>query len=454
MKKFLYIFFVLFVFSKIFAQTGVWNLIDFFSVYLPGDTIPLGTNYIAIDCADKNNCIAVANVNFQWPWNRLTTDGGETWTTTLRDSAIWEINNNYNPAKANEVAYPDTNLCIVICDTGFYWRSTDKCQTWKKGKLDTKWPLRQIDMYDRNIGGIVSSREIFFTKDGGAQWEKKDLNLPDSIKPTVYVDIFFISSESIVILCWRVEYNKYILKSNDGGKNWIVITNLPRGVESLSFVNENVGWAAGREKESSNYRDIILHTTDGGYNWSVQLDSLALYYWGLKEIYFLDENNGIALGWWWKLWRTSDGGKTWILDRSAFFDNLNVEYFIDIAYLDTNVMIGINNGQRTIYKYTEDKTHSFERNKANESEYMNIYPNPAYSNSELYISIYLYLPAKINICIFNSLGQIIDEPYESYLESGMHVLNFKPNKNFSSGVYYARLQIGEKVITKKLVVVK
>ena len=61
---------------------------------------------------------------------------------------------------------------------------------------------------------------------------------------------------------WAVGYNGTILKTTDGGANWIILnsqTNL--SLNSVIFIDQNIGWAVGWE-------GIILHTTDGGLTWN------------------------------------------------------------------------------------------------------------------------------------------------------------------------------------------
>jgi len=45
-----------------------------------------------------------------------------------------------------EISYPDTNLCIAIGDSGYYWRSVDRCRTWNRGYIPSR--IRAIECLD------------------------------------------------------------------------------------------------------------------------------------------------------------------------------------------------------------------------------------------------------------------------------------------------------------------
>jgi len=69
------------------------------------------------------------------------------------------------------------------------------------------------------------------------------------------------------------------------------------------FVNDNEGWISVISNPP-----IILHTTNGGLNWSVQ--PIGSY---CENIWMVDALNGYAGGDDGMLWKTNDGGNTWIL---------------------------------------------------------------------------------------------------------------------------------------------
>lgn len=94
---------------------------------------------------------------------------------------------------------------------------------------------------------------------------------------------------------------------------------LPQGnsLEAVQFLDANVVFACG-------WAGTVLRSTDGGLTWTHKGLSTDLP--TLKDLYFLDGNNGFVLGT--SLHRTSDGGESWlrlnlptgITERITFFD--------------------------------------------------------------------------------------------------------------------------------------
>ena len=116
------------------------------------------------------------------PINRITNDGGKTWTTTLFDSSytikdsVGNVLEKYTPTKVQEVVYPSKNFCMAICDSGYYWISRDACSTWEKNKFKTPDNfLFYLNFINENIGLIANVNRLFLTKDSGYNWLVKDI---------------------------------------------------------------------------------------------------------------------------------------------------------------------------------------------------------------------------------------------------------------------------------------
>ncbi len=79
------------------------------------------------------------------------------------------------------------------------------------------------------------------------------------------------------------------------------------------------------------------------------------------------------------------------------------------------------------------------------------YPNPF--NPATTITFGLSKQSNVKIEIFNMLGQIVDQKYLEDLAPGYHFIQLK-TKDWSSGIYFYRVSAENKVITKKMVLVK
>ncbi|MEO0098345.1 MAG: T9SS type A sorting domain-containing protein [candidate division WOR-3 bacterium] len=70
-----------------------------------------------------------------------------------------------------------------------------------------------------------------------------------------------------------------------------------------------------------------------------------------------------------------------------------------------------------------------------------------------YLAFSFYLPKeeKVSLYLFDQTGRKVREIYKGFLSSGEH--QFKENAKLSAGVYFLNLNIGEKNLMKKLVII-
>jgi photosystem II stability/assembly factor-like uncharacterized protein len=92
-----------------------------------------------------------------------------------------------------------------------------------------------------------------------------------------------------------------------------------RELTGVIFVDQNNGWISG-------WTGTMLHTTDGGENWSPQtIPPNNAYY----NVYFTDLQNGWATGYSGKIIHTSDGGQNWVIQPSPVSMDFYDSYFIN-----------------------------------------------------------------------------------------------------------------------------
>ncbi|MBA6420639.1 hypothetical protein EF096_07190 [Pseudomonas neustonica] len=119
----------------------------------------------------------------------------------------------------------------------------------------------------------------------------------------------------------------HIVYSDDQGESWTQAEVPVRQVlTSVYFVDEQNGWAVGHDS-------LVLHSTDAGQTWALQYRDPALdkprdpegpglLERPLMDVWFRDTQTGFAVGAYGIFLRTDDGGATWV-DRS---DNVDNEY--------------------------------------------------------------------------------------------------------------------------------
>jgi hypothetical protein len=79
------------------------------------------------------------------------------------------------------------------------------------------------------------------------------------------------------------------------------------------------------------------------------------------------------------------------------------------------------------------------------------YPNPFNSETKINISIPKY--SDVQIKVYNNLGQEISVLFKGYLEKGNYTLAFE-SKNYPSGVYIYHMIADNKVLSKRMIIIK
>jgi len=116
------------------------------------------------------------------------------------------------------------------------------------------------------------------------------------------MDVFFINADT----GWVAGYG-IILNTTDGGKNWTVQDSSNMEFWSIHFTDKDHGWAVGYKE--SGMHGFIYQTTDGGQQWSFG-DSTQ---YELNDVFFVDENTGFAVGGTSRttILRTTNAGADW-----------------------------------------------------------------------------------------------------------------------------------------------
>lgn len=214
-----------------------------------------------------------------------TTDGGDTWT--------WQ-----NPVGETRrifmaVSFINSKIGWIVDNYSGILHTEDGGITWTPQTSGTSWGITSVQFLDNNEGwASATNRVVLHTTDGGNNWYTKTLdtlNYGSSITVT-YSNIFFCSHSkgwisTVALSDSLINPLASVVCTSDTGRTWRVQRSPSIFmINSIKFVNENVGWAAG---ESG-----ILHTTNGGENWTYEpgiTDGIFIDMW------FVDPSNGWAL---------------------------------------------------------------------------------------------------------------------------------------------------------------
>lgn len=157
--------------------------------------------------------------------------------------------------------------------------------------------LYDVEFLNRNTGWTVGDGgTILKTTNGGTNW----LNIPNPAVGKPLSSIHIVDSN----VCYVVGWFETIIKSTNAGNNWIIIRNGPWGsgssYDAVFFINENTGWIAGTGQK-------ILRTTNGGDS----IITTPLFAGNLHDMYFKDALTGIVTGSGTDMFKTINGGINW-----------------------------------------------------------------------------------------------------------------------------------------------
>ena len=369
---------------------------------------------------------------------------------------------------------------------GNIWKTTDEGITWNKQFDSIEAWYSDVKFVDTLNGWFVGrsptdSNDVYFllsTKDGGKSWSKYST-------PPIGCLILFDSLNGFA------GGEDSIYSTTDGGVTWQAETIEPGirfGIMDIYFVDKLNGWAVGI---SSNYWDagIILNTTNGGKYWKVNLhpsgivglatyftDSLHGYVVGsnppvfngvikvtsdggvswithylpctwLKDIVFIDDNTGWAVGDYGFIWHTTDRGLNWNRIESGTTSHLYRIFFFDNGKL--GYILGADS---TLLKYdkTVDINADLSPKELSFKLYQN-YPNPF--NSQTEIDFTILNREMVVIEVYDILGRRVKTLMSKVLEPGKHRISFDAS-GLTSGVYYYSMITKSQRTTKKMLLLR
>jgi len=281
-------------------------------------------------------------------------------------------------------------------------------------------------------GGIIK------TTNSGENWIGQS-----GIINTSFYSIFFTSSDS-GYACGH----KIVIKTTNSGTSWFNITpDSTMDYYSIYFNNASTGFITAD--------NAVYKTTNYGLNWTKQIlnSNNALDPYSMK---FINNNTGYIVGTYLgghgQVMKTTNGGNNW---TSNFFPTLYGFYLFDlwIKNIDTVYVIG-NHG--LIMKSTSGGNTigiiSNNQNIPSDFHLYQNYPNPF--NPITKISFDLSKDSKVKLIIYDILGREITRLLDNeFKRSGKYVVDFN-GANLASGVYFYRIETGDFMNVKKMVLIK
>jgi photosystem II stability/assembly factor-like uncharacterized protein len=342
-----------------------------------------GTSYrfLALDFVNENTGTTIT-------WEgviRRTTNGGLNWT------------NQVSPRISYNVDFINENTGMICGAAGGVMKTTNGGLTWVEVRYNGDADFNDICMIDSNIAyvvgekGIYPEAVIFKTTNGGLNWSRQISNIIIDL-----VSVSFVNAQTGIAGGWRGS----MPKTTNGGTMWnpLVWTGVIQDIWSIQFISENVLTCCGNLG--------IFRSTNGGYNWHVQLPTLRSY--AYTAISFINESTGLSCCSNGKIFTTTNGG-------------------------EPVGVIKISNSLPAEFSLCQN------------------YPNPF--NSETNFEFDVNINDNYKLEIYDLLGRKVEEVFNKYITSGKYRIIYKAPL-LTSGVYYYKLYSEKFSQTKKFVLLK
>jgi len=251
--------------------------------------------------------------------------------------------------------------------------------------------------------GLNDIPKVAFTSNGGINWSTR--TLPGQ---SYFVQgVQFSSDNNFGLVTYIPNTNQPpIYKTTNSGLNWIfsyfIPTNLP-SVQNFINIYNSTNWYYSTLNE-------IARSSDNGTNWNNMVISLE----SGEQVLYMDivSEGDMIFGW-------------------AITNLRNIFY-----YREPFIPIGINSNNSLI-----PKDFNLHQN----------YPNPF--NPLTKINYSLPKATRVHIRVYDLLGRLVKTLVNEFKEAGSYDVQFD-GTGFASGVYFYRIEAGNFVVSKKMVLVK
>lgn len=405
-----------------------------------------------IESIDENNIMVSGNVGAIIPHVFKSTNRGETWEISLDDSVKRDETGKviYHPRRMNDFKYMTEDNAYVMHEGTLYWYTTDGGENWYQDSIidGSEGGLFRYINFNSSGFGVTSIYDVYITKNYGKTFETHEVkSYTDTLINKSFFDNLIITDDNIIfgVGYYIVEpYHKdnkiFTVISEDLGQTWEISSFLEKRMNDYVKLSNGNIVAVGAEQtkpNASTYRDIIQISTDGGYTWELIMDSVAAPSSWLSKIEFINDKDGIAYSEGFsKLIRTSDGGRTWYRDYGISDLPNSPE---DYAYLPNGEILAVARTGK-VYKWTDPALSVVEDKRYADEPNIRIYPNPISENETINIEFTPTFVGQLELSLIDITGRKVSTNQLEIVNRSKQVLNYKPENDLPSGVYF--LQIG------------
>jgi photosystem II stability/assembly factor-like uncharacterized protein len=413
------------VLNSLFAQTG-WNTLN----------SGASTNLYTVHFMDTDSgYVAGAGGTVL-----KTTDGGGSW-------------NNVSPSGIIDIAMLDNTpgAAVIVGNGGLIMVTTDGGASWSTASSGVSDNLYSVSfVFDVGLCG-GGSQTILNSTSAGTTWNISQSGFLGGgfwgahlLSP----QIGFVGGENSI-------FQPLFGKSTDGGLSWdftVFYLNSNEGrIYAINFTDENTGYAASGVWTG---QGAISRTTDSGTNWSTTLFPDVLY--GINFPVSSTSLVGYAVGMNGVILKTTNAGVSWQSQISGTSSALRDVYFLDFdngyAVGEGGLILETTTGGEPPTGFVIDDNFG---NPEIFALWQN-YPNPF--NPATSIRYQIARAGQVQLTIYNAQGQELAILVGGYQNAGVYEITWNgktaAGTEAASGVYFYQLRLNVEVKTMKMLKMK
>lgn len=393
----------------------------------------------------------------------------------------------------DDVFFINLNTGWVNHGSGKFYKTTNSGVSWNLVFNDTSFYFaKRISFANELFGWSGLTNGLAKTTNGGNTWVK--VNIPNM--PGISFPGISVINQNTVYVCSNSNGIPKFAKTTDGGSNWSVsdLNTYVLGISDCKFFNESIGFASGYNGGNYlvNSKGVVLYTSNGGATWTNRYTTNTTGV-NASEIYFNHSNTigGVVLegtvtpsvflktinqgttfselvfsntsylsqalcfkdanvGWIGgsrlttaPIFFTSNGGTTfdttrWGKNITSFMfinDTLGFASGYNIYKYSSQIDVGINNEGKAVTKF-----HLAQN-----------YPNPFNPTTKIKFS--LQKAGLVTLYVYDVTGRQIQTLVNEVRPSGNYTVDFT-GSSLSSGVYFYKIQSGDFVGAKRMLLIK
>ncbi len=378
------------------------------------------TDFDGVYFLNKNTGFVVGSTN-AGSYIGKTTTGGKTWnfqsTTSGKPRVITFVNQNYG---------------WYAGDNGVVYKTTNGGSTWSVQSANFSLKIYSLSFSDTTNGWMCGDNAAAVkTTNGGTDWISQTFTASS---------VVMLSSAAVVRAT-----NSIVYRSTNNGVTWDSTNG--RGTK-FSFIDSTNGWILNGSK--------IMITTDGGKNWTEKL--LPTTFAIPNAIAFVSKMRGWIVGTNGLVLATTDGGNSWEQKYVGTGTDIKSLHAVDTANVwlvgTAGTILGPTNGSITAVNTLNEKVMPAAFLLSQN------YPNPFNPTTTIRFTVPENLTGFKNLLglhvtlkVYDVLGKEVTTLVNENLSSGNYSVEFDASK-LGSGVYFYKLQSGNYVETKRMLLLK